>query len=135
MSATAAPQPQLRHLAFPMQSQLDCKQAEAIRDLQERLRSPSDVDLANAIKYNVLGTCQFSWRDIRIANKIFGPSKSAIEGKNIKRKSRMDQQDILLEDVPPEVMSEYRNLHLDIDMIYVHESAFLIIYLCSFTHV
>ena len=43
-----------------MFSELDCKRAEAVRELQERLGYPSDVDLARAIEYNVLSTCQFN---------------------------------------------------------------------------
>ena len=39
-------------------SDLNYKQAEAMRDLQERLGLPSDVDFANAIEYNVLGICE-----------------------------------------------------------------------------
>ena len=38
-----------------MISKLDYKRTEAIRELQERLGYPSDVDLARAIEYNVLG--------------------------------------------------------------------------------
>ena len=45
-------------------SDLDCKRAEAVRALQERLGFPSDVDFANAIEYNVLGTCEYNRRDI-----------------------------------------------------------------------
>ena len=41
-----------------MFSKLDCKQAAAVREFQERLVFSSDVTLAKAIEYNVLGTCQ-----------------------------------------------------------------------------
>ena len=73
--------------------ELDQKQAKAVRELQERLGFPSDIDLAKAIDYNTLGTCQFNRRDIRIANLIFGPCRAAIEGKSTQRKNKMDQQD------------------------------------------
>ena len=100
-----------------MFSELDCKRAKAVRELQEKLGFPSYVDLARAIEYNVLGTYQFNRRDIRITNKIFGSSKAAIEGKSTQRKSKMDRQDQVVEDVPPEVLNEYRNVHLDIDIM------------------
>ena len=107
-------------------SQLDCKRAEAVRNLQERLGYPSDVDLANAIEYNVLGTCEFNRRDIRIANKIFGPNRGAIRGKWNKRPNKMERPGVeIATDVPEEVLSEYRDIHLDVDMMYVNGIGFL----------
>ena len=47
-----------------MFSELDCKRAEAVRELQERLGYLSDMDLARAIEYNVLSTYQFNRQDI-----------------------------------------------------------------------
>ena len=108
-----------------MFSKLDCKRAAAVRELQERLGFPSDVILAKAIEYNVLGTCQYNRRDIRIANKIFGPSKGSLKGKSTARKGKMDTQDRVMRDVPPKVMNEYRNIHLDIDIMFVNGTAFL----------
>ena len=96
-----------------------------MRELQERLGFPSDVTLANAIEYNVLGTCQYIRRDIRIANKIFGPSKGSLKGKSTACKGKMDTQDRVMEDVPPEVINEYRNVHLYIDTMFVNGTAFL----------
>ena len=49
----------------------------------------------------------------------------AVEGKSTKRKSKLDRQDQVVEDVPPEVMSEYRNIHLDIDIMFVNGIPFL----------
>lgn len=71
-------------------SELDCRRAEAVRNLQEHLGYPSDKDFANAIDYNMLGTCEFNRRDIRIARKIFGPCRAALQGKWTKRGSKMD---------------------------------------------
>ena len=71
-----------------------------------------------------MGTYQFNRRDIRIANLIFGPCRAAVEGKSTQRKSRMDRQDRVLEDVPPEVINEYRDVHIDIDVMFVNKIAF-----------
>ena len=73
-----------------MFSKLDCKGAAAVRELQKRLGFPSDVTLAKAIEYNILGTCQYNRRDIRIANKIFGPSKGSLKGKSTAYKGKTD---------------------------------------------
>ena len=40
------------------------KQALVVQALQENLRLPSNVDLANVIEYNILGTCQYNQCDI-----------------------------------------------------------------------
>ena len=82
------------------------------------------MDLAKAIEYNTLGTCQFKRRDIRIANLIFGPCRAAVESKSTQRKNKMDWQDKVLEDVPPEVMNEYKDVHIDIDIMFVNKVAF-----------
>ena len=37
----------------------------------------------------------------------------------------MDRQDVVVEDVPPEVMSEYRNVHIDINIMYVNRVPFV----------
>ena len=37
----------------------------------------------------------------------------------------MDTQDRVVEDIPPEVLNEYRNVHLDIDIMFVNGTAFL----------
>ena len=107
-----------------MFSELDQKRAKAVRELQERLGFPSNIDLAKAIEYNTLGTCQFNIRDIRIASLIFGPYRAAIEGKSTQSKNKMDRQDKVLEDVPPEVINEYKDVHIDIDIMYVNKIAF-----------
>ena len=54
-----------------MFSEADCCRVEVVQNLQSRFGHPSDVDLANAIEYNVLGSCNFNRRDMRIAYKIF----------------------------------------------------------------
>ena len=78
-------------------SPLDRKRAIAVQSLKEHLLFPSNIDLANTIDYNILGTYQFNQRDIQIANKIYGPSVAAIKGKSTKRPNKMDQSDIVTE--------------------------------------
>ena len=76
-----------------MFSNMDCKRAEAVQNLQGRLGFPSDVTLAKLIEYNVIGTCQFNRCDIRIAKKIWGLGKGPLKGKSNARKGKMDSQD------------------------------------------
>ena len=108
-----------------MFSNLEHKQAAAVKGLQERLRFPSKVTLAKAIEFNILSTCQYNRRDIIIANKFFCPSKGSLKTKSTTYKRKMDTQDKVMEDIPPEVMNEYRDVHLAIDIIFVNRRAFL----------
>ena len=59
---------------------LDQKRAEAVRILQERCGFPSDKDFINTLECNSIEGVDFSRRDIKIANKIYGYSKGAVMG-------------------------------------------------------
>jgi hypothetical protein len=84
-------------------SEIDCRRASKIQELQEVLACPSDIDLANAVKNNVIGNNPFTRRDIQIAKKIFGPDVPAMKGKTVKRKSKMPREDEVT-DLPPSIM-------------------------------
>lgn len=105
-----------------MFSEADCRRAEAVRNLESRLGHPLDVDLANAMEYNVLGPCDFNRRDIRIAYKIFGPSAAALKGKTTNSKSKMKVQEEVTNNIPDEILKEYGDVHVDI--MYVNKIAF-----------
>jgi hypothetical protein len=108
-------------------SALDCRRAEKIRDLQEVLACPSDFDLANAVEHNVIGNNPFTRRDVRIAKQIFGPDEPAMKGKTVKRKSKMPREDEI-SDLPPNIIKEYTDVHLSIDVMHVNGIRFLISY-------
>jgi hypothetical protein len=107
-------------------SAIDCRRAAKIRDLQEILGCPSDVDLANAVEHNVIGNNPFTRRDVRIAKKIFGPDVPAMKGKTVKRKSKMPREDEI-SDLPSNIIKEYSNVHLSMDIMHVNGIKFLII--------
>jgi hypothetical protein len=106
-------------------SPIDCRRASKVRDLQEILACPSDNDLANAIEHNVIGNNPFTRRDARIAKKIFGPDVPALKGKTEKRKSKMSREDDI-SSIPPNIIKEYYNVHLPIDVMHVNGIRFLI---------
>jgi hypothetical protein len=106
-------------------SAIDCRRAVKVRDLQEVLAYPSGIDLANAVEHNVIGNNPFTRRDIRIAKKIFGPDVPAMKGKTVKRKSKMPREDDV-SDIPPNIIKEYSNVHLSIDVMHVNWIKFLI---------
>jgi hypothetical protein len=106
-------------------SAIDCRRAAKVRELQEILGCPSDVDLANAVEHNVIGNNPFTRRDIRIAKKIFGPDVPAMKGKTVKRKSKMPREDEI-SDLPSSIIKEYSNVHLSMDIMHVNGIKFLI---------
>ena len=48
-----------------------------------------------------------------------------MKGKSTIKKSKIDLKDKVVEDVPSEVMNEYKDVHLDIDIMFVNGVAFL----------
>jgi hypothetical protein len=106
-------------------SAIDCRRAAKIRELQEVLACPSDIDLADAVEHNVIGNNPFTRRDICIAKKIFGPDVTAMKGKTVKRKSKIPREDDI-SDVPSNIIKEYSNVHLSIDVMHVNGIKFLI---------
>jgi hypothetical protein len=106
-------------------SAIDCRRAAKVRELQKALACPSDFDLANAIEHNVIGNNPFTRRDVRIAKKIFGPDVPAMKGKTVKRKSKMPREDNI-SDIPSNIIKEYSEVHLSIDIMHVNGIKFLI---------
>ena len=108
---------------------LDQKRVEAVRILQERCGFPSDKDFIHALEYNSIEGVEFGRRDVNIANKIYGYSKGAAMGrfKHPRKGIKMDRttEDIAAP-VPPEIMKHYKDIHLDIDILFVNKTAFLL---------
>jgi hypothetical protein len=106
-------------------SAINCRRAAKVRDLQEAIACPSDFDLANAVEHIVIRNNPFTRRDVRIARKIFGPDVPAMKGKTVKRKNKMPREDDI-SDIPPNIMKEYSQVHLLIDIMHVNGIKFLI---------
>jgi hypothetical protein len=106
-------------------SAIDCRRAAKVCNLQKVLACPNDIDLANAVEHNIIGNNPFTRRDICIAKKIFGPDVPAMKGKTVKRKSKMPREDDV-SDIPPNIIKEYSNVHLSIDVMHVNGIKFLI---------
>ena len=62
-------------------SKLECARAKAARNLQHVLMCPSDLDLAHAIKHNIIGNNEYRREDIVNANRIFGKSEAMLKEK------------------------------------------------------
>ena len=108
---------------------LDQKRAEAIIILQERCAFPSDKDFINALEYNSIEGVDFGKRDVNIANDIYDYSKDAAMGrfKHPRKEVKMDRttEDITAL-VPTKTMKHYRDVHLDIDILFMNKTLFFL---------
>ena len=102
--------------------------AQAVRVLQERCGFPSDVNFINALECNPIDRVHFGRRDMKIANKIYGYSKGAARGrfKHPQKGVKMDRTtEYVAIPLPPKILKHYKDIHLDIDILYVNQTAFL----------
>ena len=71
----------------------------------------------------------FGRRDVKIANKIYGYSKGATMGR-FKHPRKGLKMDRTTEDVaaslPPKIMKHYKEINLDIDVLFVNQTPFLL---------
>ena len=106
--------------------QLDYNQAEKVRDLQQVLMCPSDEDLSNVIKNNVIGNNSFTCQDVVNTNKLFGSDIAALKGKTVRRKIKLPREDTTI-DVPPAVVDWFKEgITLSIDIMHVNKVSFLV---------
>ena len=100
-----------------------------VRTLQECCAFPSVNDFINALEYNSIEGVDFGRRDAKIANEIYGYSKGAAMGK-FKHPCKGVKMDRNTEDVatpvPSIIMEHYKDIHLDIDLLFVNKIPFLL---------
>ena len=105
------------------------KRVEAVRIFQERCGFPSDEDFIYALECNPIKRVDFGRPGVNIANKIYDYSKGAAMGrfKHPHKGIRMDRttEDIATL-VPPVIMKHYKDVHLDIDILFVNKTSFLL---------
>ena len=105
-------------------SMIDRTCAKAVCEMQKVLAFPSDYDLANAIENNVVGATPFTRRDVRITSIIHSHDVAGMEGKSIKRPSKMPNPD-KLRDIPQHIVKNYSKVRLYIDVMHVNGIIFL----------
>ena len=108
---------------------LDQKRVEAVRILQERYGFLSDENFINALECNSIEGVDFGRRDVMITNKIYGYSKGVAMGrfKHPRKGVKIDRttEDIVAP-LPPNTIEHYKDIHLNIDVLYVNQTPFLL---------
>lgn len=83
------------------------------------------TNLANAVDKNVIGRNEFTRRDIRLANKIYGRDVAGLKGKTTNESSKMPNEDGV-DNVPPHIIENYSIVSLYIYVMHVDRITFLI---------
>jgi hypothetical protein len=88
-------------------------------ELQINIGLPSTKEFIRIVSERLLNNCPVTKADIVAAEDIFGPELGCLKGKTTRRKPAMVRQ--IVEMLPPEIMSRYRNVTLCIDIMYVNK--------------
>ena len=99
-------------------SDLDIRRAKKARKLQETLGFPSTKALIKMVDKNQIKNCPITRQDILIADDMFGTNTNIVKGKTVRRKPGHVREDI--QDVPPDILKNYRNVTLGIDIFHVN---------------
>ena len=104
-------------------SRRDINRAEQAKRLQESLMYPSTKALLHMIDNNLITNCDVTRRDIRLALEIFGVNPNIVKGKMTRRQPGHVHEYVSA--VPPEILKNYRNVTLGIDVYHVNGVKFL----------
>ena len=105
------------------------KESQEVKTLQECCAFLSDEDFINALEYNAIKGVDFGRRDVKIANEIYGHSKGAAmdKFKHPRKEVKMDRTtEHIATHVPPKIVEHYKNIHLNIDLLFVNKILFLL---------
>ena len=103
-------------------SQRDYLRAIEARKLLCKIGRPSQKTFLNIIDRNLIPNCPVTRRDAVIAYAIFGPDIGSLKGKTVRHSSVPIAP--TLNDLPWEIMSQYRDVTLLIDVFYVNKIMF-----------
>ena len=83
----------------------------------------------HALECNPVEGVDFGRRDVNIANEIYGYSKGAAMGKfrHPHKGVKMDRKtDDIATPVPSEIMKHYKEIHVDVDILFINKTEFLL---------
>jgi Reverse transcriptase (RNA-dependent DNA polymerase)/Zinc knuckle len=105
-------------------SQRDYLRAIEARKLLCKIGRPSQKTFLHILDKNLLPNCPVTRRDALNAQLIFGPDIGSLKGKTV-RQSTIPIQPVL-NDLPLEIMSQYRDVTLTGDIFFVNKIMFLV---------
>jgi hypothetical protein len=93
-------------------------------ELQINIGRPSTRQFIKIVSANQLPNCPVTKADILAAEHIFGPDVGSLKGKTVRRRPHLAK--LVIEPLPPQVMSRYRNVTLAADVMHVNGIPMLI---------
>ena len=102
----------------------DYLSAMRARQLQIQIGRPSTRDFIRIVTSNQLPNCPVTKADILAAEHIFGPDVGSIKGKTTRRRPHAVRP--VVETLPPQIMSRYRNVTIACDVMFVNKVAMLV---------
>ena len=97
--------------------------ATRARELSYKVGFPTDENLKHLIRMNAIQNCPVTVADVTLAEKIFGPSRSALQGKSTRRKPKPVLEDTI--EIPSEILSKHASIELCMDTMFVNGVGFL----------
>ena len=94
------------------------------RNIQKMVGRPTTREYLKIIEGNLLPNCPVTREDVLIAEKIFGPDVGSLKGKTVRQGT--EHVDISAIPVPSELMSEYRNVIIGADIMFVNKLPFFV---------
>ena len=112
-----------------MFSMLDQKRVKAVQSLQEKCGHTSDENFVHTLECNTVPGVDFGRRDVKIANERNSYSEGSAMGKmKHPRKGKIMERisESILTPVPSQLMEHYKNVHLDMDLLFINKVAFFV---------
>jgi hypothetical protein len=105
-------------------SQRDYLRATEARKLLCKIGRPSQKTFLNILDKNLLPNCPVTHRDAVNAEIIFGPDLGSLKGKTVRQSSIHIQP--VLNDLPLDIMSQYRDVTMTCDIFFVNKIMFFV---------
>jgi hypothetical protein len=94
------------------------------RNIQKMVGRPSTQEYLQIVERNMLPNCPVTREDFMNAEKIFGPDLGSLKGKTVRRAS--EHVDITTVPVPSGLMSNYQNVTIGADIMFVNKLPFFV---------
>ena len=107
-----------------MFSKRQWQRAVEARATYHKVVTPSIKDYKSLVRYGLLKNMPVTIDDINIAEEIFGPDLSALQGKSTRKKPITVINDEI--DIPEEILKRLKDLDMEIDIMFINGIAFLV---------
>ena len=102
----------------------DYSRAVLARQIQKIIGRPSTRTFLKIIENNLLPNCPVTRKDVVAAENIFGPDLGSLKGKTVRRSA--ERVEAYTVDIPASLMSQYRQVTLAADIMFVNKIAFFV---------